>query len=80
LAPCVPKTGDKLPPPRAGSRASVRYRTITNSRLPPNTGANGSGAPNPPGPHAPLPTHNPVRGPVGTACASAQAFYSAVCA
>jgi len=39
--------------------------------------ANGSGAPIPPGPHAPLLTlSTPVRGPVGTACASAQAFYS----
>jgi len=42
--------------------------------------ANGSGAPIPPGPLAPLPTLHPVRGPVGTACASAQAFYSRGCA
>jgi hypothetical protein len=78
LAPCAPKTGGKLPPLRAGSRASVRYRTITNSRAP--TRANGSGAPIPPGPHAPLPTLNPVRGPVGTARAQARAFYSRGCA
>ena len=47
-----------------------------NSRVP--TARTAAGRPIPPGPHAPLPTHNPVRGPVGTACASAQAFYSAV--
>lgn len=49
-----------------------------NSRAP--TARTAAGRPIPPGPHAPLPTHNPVRGPVGTACASARAFYSAVCA
>lgn len=84
LAPYIPKTGDKLPPLRAGSRASVRYRTIfgnLNSRLPPNTGANSSRAPqSPPDPNARLLTLNPVRGPVGTARAQARAFYSRGCA
>jgi len=45
-----------------------------NSRVP--TARTAAGRPIPPGPHAPLPTLNPVRGPVGTACAQAQAFYS----
>ncbi len=49
-----------------------------NSRVP--TARTAAGRPIPPGPHAPLLTLNPVRGPVGTACASAQAFYSRGCA
>ena len=67
--------------PKAEISRDVFAHPTQNSRA--LTRANGD-AGTQPSPTAPTPASltlsTPVRGPVGTACASAQAFYSAVCA
>ena len=54
LSPLVPKPWNKIPSSRARSIAPLLYYTITQNSRVPQTRANGSGAPIPPGPHAPL--------------------------
>jgi hypothetical protein len=77
FCPHVPKTGDKLSPVHAASRASVRHLPITNSRALTRANAPAGSTPNPVPAGAPL---HPARGLVGTAERSRSAFYSRGCA